>query len=414
VRPDAGVRLQVTPVPREDVTLGGRTYRAYRQEGDTFRIVCEEPCPIDEQYLFARYAGFREAKQELITLTGVDVHPRLTPVDIHLTGDSLCGAYQPFVVAGMAFPNITNGVWGPGANVCLWEYENASAPPPFIPVPLTLELALAREQQGLAVHEYAHVILYLRHELSYEWVVRALSYKVVRAAQGLCDEMNALYATTAYELCRRNGMGYEDFAPALREVDRLYQAGLGRQLDYYGEPLRTTSSAQLFRVLDGITGGDTLGACVAGGELTVQQCGDDAVLPPGGGAVTMYDGGITWTLPNGAVSEPLEVSAATWRLGMPVAEPWTSFLWAHNFGFEPAERPFSQPVRMTVHYDPALIPDGGSESSLVLWEMRTNFWPPTILPGSTVDTARNTVSANVWRVNRFIVAPTPTDGGPLP
>src|SRR6185369_17171441 len=70
------------------------TYRAYQAPGDTFRIVCQEPCAIAEDLIFAAYAGFKPAKEQLVALAGIDSLPGLQPFDIHLNGDSWCGPYH--------------------------------------------------------------------------------------------------------------------------------------------------------------------------------------------------------------------------------------------------------------------------------------------------------------------------------
>ncbi|RKH45544.1 hypothetical protein [Corallococcus sicarius] len=406
-RPDAGVDAglpppEIVPIPSEQVTLSGHAYRAYQRPGDTFRIVCEEPCPIEERYLFARYAGFLAVKDDLLSLTGVDVPSRLTPVDIHLTGDSLCGP-RVGTVAGSSFMNVTDLAPGPGSNVCLWELEASRAPLPEVARPLTVENALARENQVLLAHEYSHVVLFLRHELSYEWVVRAISYRVGGQADSFCSPMNRQFAPTAWELCQRNGMDYAQLAESLRRLDALWVAGEGLE-DLYRDVPRATSAYQYRRILDGLVGSDTLAACLAGGELWANQCGDAARFTPAGGTVTMYGGLVHWDLPAGALSADVQVEPGTWRKGMVVPEPWYPFMFAHGYSFEPASVTFNQPVRLTVRYDPALMPDASAESSLTLY-LRPDAQPAQAVPGAVVDPVAHTVSALVTKLGRYVIAP---------
>ena len=84
--------IAVVPIPVRQVQIEGVPYQAYQLPGDPFRFVCQEPCPLDEQYIYAEYAGFRAAHAKLIQLTGVDTLAELQPVDMHLVlEDSVCG-----------------------------------------------------------------------------------------------------------------------------------------------------------------------------------------------------------------------------------------------------------------------------------------------------------------------------------
>lgn len=403
---DAGVDAGTPPsevprVPREDVTLGGRPYAAYQRPGDTFRIVCEQPCPLEEAYIFARYAGFLAVKDELLSLTGVDVLPLMTPVDIHLSSDSVCGT--PGTLAGAAFMNRTGLAPGPGSNVCLWDWEASQAPPPHVPRLLTVEAALARDSQVLLAHEYAHVVFFLRQELSHEWFVRAISYRVGGQAESLCDSMNALHAPTAWNLCQQNGLDYPRLAESLRRIDALWASGQGVEELFEGVP-RTTSVYQYRRILDALAGSDTFEALASAGELRPNQCGDSARFMPPGGTVTLYGGRVQWSLPAGAVTEALQVEPGSWRSGMVVPEGWSDFQSAHNYAFLPSGFMLQRPARLTIRYEPALIPAGGDEASLTLYWMPGDA-PAQVVPGAVVDTEANAVSASVSRLGRYIIAP---------
>ncbi|RYZ43172.1 MAG: hypothetical protein EOO71_04820 [Myxococcaceae bacterium] len=405
-RPDAGVDAGLPPpevvaVPRTQVTLGGREYRAYQRPGDTFRIVCEEPCPIEETYLVARYAGFLAVKDDVVAVAGVDVSPRMVPVDIHLTGDSLCGPKG--TASGSSFMNQTGIEPGPGSNVCLWELEASQAKPPDIARPLTVRNALARANQVLVAHEYSHIVLFLRQELSHEWLVRAISYRVGGQASSLCDDINHQFAPTAWELCQRNGLDYAQLAEGLRKVDALWSADGGTEELHAGVP-RATSVYQYRRILDGLAGSDTLAACIAGGELRANQCGDASLFTPASGTVSLYEGRVRWELPAGALTQSVQVEPGNWRTGMVVPTQWNPFMFAHDYDFEPATQVFKQPVRLTVAYDPKLLPDGGAESSLTLYWMPPAA-PAQAVPGAVLDTEANTVSGLVSRLGRYIVAP---------
>ncbi|WP_163863027.1 hypothetical protein [Myxococcus eversor] len=398
---DAGPPIEVPSIPAQTVTLGGQSYVAYQRAGDTFRIVCQAPCPIEESYIFARYAGFRAVKDDLLSLTGVDVTPKMMPVDIHLASDSVCGS--PGNLAGASFMNSTPEGPGPGSNVCLWELEASRAQPPNVPRPLTVENALARANQVLVAHEYAHVVFFLRHEVSHEWFVRAVSYRVSGDAQSLCDATNELFAPTAWNLCQQHGLDYPQLAESVRRIDTLWSRGDGTEVLYQGVPL-ATSMYQYHRLLDGLAGEDTFTGLTMAGELRPNQCGDVASFTPAGGTISMYGGRVHWELPAGAVAEGFHVGPGSWRSGMVVPTGWESFAGTHNYSFTFGEEPLLKQARLTVRYDPSLMPTGASESSLTL------YWKPAAsiaqeVPGAQVDTAANTVSGTVSRLGRYIVAP---------
>jgi hypothetical protein len=287
--------------------------------------------------------------------------------------------------------------------VCLWELEASRKPPPYVPRALTVENALAREGQVLLVHEYSHVILFLRHEFSYEWLVRALSYRVGGLASSLCDDMNRDFARTGWELCQRHGFDFPLLAPSLTALESVYTSDGGVEDLYLGLP-KSTSGYQYRRILDGLVGADTFAACVAGGELHANQCGDSARFAPAGGTVRMYGGAVQWDLPAGAVSTPVQVEPDSWRHGLAVPEPWGDFMWAHVFAFTPTETVFAINPRLTIRYDPTLIPDGGTEASLTLYVMPTNSVARPVLEAQ-VDVAAHTVSAPLPTLGRYVVAP---------
>jgi hypothetical protein len=406
---DAGVPAPPAPppetvepppeLPREQLVLSGHEYRAYGRPTDTFRVVCQEPCAVDEAFLLARHQGFAAVKDGLVALAGMDVLPQLTPVYLHVEGDALCGSGGGSY-SGAAFMHWT-GTEYRGSHVCLFDVEASRAPPPNVPRPLTVTAARSLEAQMLPLHEYAHVLLFLRHEVSYEWWVRPLSYRLTGFITSLCDERLVTYgARTAYELCTRHGLDWEDFTWMSAQLAQLYAEGRGTVDLYSGG--RSTSAYQLRALLSERLGADTLAACVAGGELRANQWGDSAVLTPAAGPVSMYAGDVEWSLSAGAVSAPLTLLPGTWTRGMVVPEAWGPFMWAHNYEFLPALT-FGAPVQLTLRFDPALLPAGADPATLGLWY--ASEVPGQLLPASRVDLAAGTVTATVSRTGRYLLAP---------
>src|SRR5262249_23715525 len=133
-----------------------------------------------EDLIFAVIAGFRPAKEQLVALAGVDSLPEAQPFDIHLSGDTWCGPYQPEAFAGDAGLNYTPDYRPlPGSFGCFWDVEKAGPqPPPHASIPFTPETAVRLEFQLLRVHEYGHALFFIRHASSYEDFVKALSFRI--------------------------------------------------------------------------------------------------------------------------------------------------------------------------------------------------------------------------------------------
>jgi len=139
--------LVVLPVPKSHVMIEGKSYDAYQDPAETFRIVCQTPSAIDETAIFAKYAGMREAKHLLIDATGIDTLPQLLPIDVHLAADDACGPFNPNVAGDAGqYPSDGRG------RLCLFAVENGTRPPPTVPDPLVPETAIKLDHQGLFVH----------------------------------------------------------------------------------------------------------------------------------------------------------------------------------------------------------------------------------------------------------------------
>ena len=66
ISPDTPAPAEIVPIPVSPTQIEGLPYSAYWIPGDPFRFVCQEPCRLDPQFIFAEYAGIRLAHAELI------------------------------------------------------------------------------------------------------------------------------------------------------------------------------------------------------------------------------------------------------------------------------------------------------------------------------------------------------------
>jgi hypothetical protein len=115
---------------------------------------------------------------------------------------------------------------------------------------------------------------------------------------------------------------------------------------------------------------------------------DDGVLAgSGGGEVSVAEGAATLEVPAGAISGRVFVTARE-ATGLPAgAVPIAAF----DLG--PDGLVFTQPVTLTIAYDPANLPPGGSEADLRLYKLVGSGF--VLVDGSTVDEVNNTVAGQI-------------------
>jgi hypothetical protein len=387
--------VQITGTQNDQSSSTTGTYRAYQASpADGFRLLCQEPCSLDPSLIYAKYAGMKIARQSLLALVGgVDHTPKGAPFDYHVQGDSFCGAYQPGYTGDAGF-YATGGSFG-----CFWDVEKQNPTYPF-----TVENAQRIESQLLFVHEYGHTLFYDRHHASYEDAVKAFSIYVCGidatppGQADFCDPGIGIYMPLFHDLCQRNGFQPADFAPAMRELDRIFQAGMGTM--YAGSGGKPVTSIRVFRrLLDSLLGSDTRGAFLAAG-YTPFQAGGDAVAPAAGGTVSIAGGAVTLSVPAGALAANTTLLVEN-AYGSPNI---ANLSFQQMFRLLPDGITFSKPVRVTVSYHPsALEPAGANETHLRLWTIHGSYpsGPWVIVPNQQVDAKAHTISGDITATGQF-------------
>lgn len=258
---DTSTPSEIAPIPVSSIQIEGVPYQAYQIPGDPFRFVCQEPCSLDQQYIFAEYAGFRLAHARLIELTGVDTLAELQPVDMHLVlEDSTCGA-RPY---GHAYIySSTHQAYtcteGPGYYPTLEEKIWKAAQP---------------ENQYFPLHEYMHTIFFGRVSgkardfqddratFFHDFVVLLPSYAIgISDPARFCSYHDGpppgdYSGWLIFELCQQNGFQLKHVALSLIELDKLYQSG-GGQVDQGGYEHPVPIVAQYRDILNRLLGSDT-------------------------------------------------------------------------------------------------------------------------------------------------------------
>ncbi len=164
-----------------------------------------------------------------------------------------------------------------------------------------------------------------------------------------------------------------------------------------------------------VTGGDglaktawTLGAGLASNRVTasagtlpaisfVATATASSLIPASGGTLADAAGEVKLVFPAGALAEDTRITVSTVETADGRVVPGT----IHDFG--PAGTRFSQPVQLSIAYDPALVPSGTPESKLRLHLWTGDGWER--VPGSTVDVASDVVTGPVRHFSRYAAAP---------
>jgi VCBS repeat-containing protein len=114
-----------------------------------------------------------------------------------------------------------------------------------------------------------------------------------------------------------------------------------------------------------------------------------------GGTITAQGGKVVLVFPAGAVPEPVSVAVSK----ATVSE--TGYVLETAYSFDPSMT-FAAPVSLTISYLEANIPGGiANESKLQICEYKASAWTP--VPGSTVNTAANTVTAPINHFSRYAI-----------
>jgi hypothetical protein len=251
----------IDSIPVKAIQIKGVPYKAYQVPGDPFRIVCQEPCPLDERFIFAEYAGFRLAHPKLIQLTGVDTLAELQPVDMHLVvDDSICRE----LLGGHAY------IYSDTHKA----YTCTEGPGNYPSIEERIQKAAQSKEQYFPLHEYMHTIFFGRisgkagnfqdhyAESFHDFVVPLPSYAIgVMDPAGFCSYRNNLPSRGDYplwlisELCRQNGFQLKDVALSMIALDELYQSGGGQVEAGYSH--RVPTVAQYRDILNRLLGSDT-------------------------------------------------------------------------------------------------------------------------------------------------------------
>ena len=368
-------------------------YVAYRNSGDTFRILCPSPCPVDPDVIAAFHSGVVQAVKQTIAFFGIDILPELEPIDLHIANDTWCGSYHEGLTGDSGIYPSSSGL--STAYGCFWYADR----PDFFE-PFTAENVSQVSYHLLTVHEYTHPIFFVRHFYSYEDFAKASSFFVsgVGGAPPITDPCDdALYeigqGRLPWALCRDAGFSYADLPAAMHQLDALYHSGKGA-IDQ-GVPPKT-SVFQFRTILNGVLGSDTRDAFLA--ALTPPaQVGDDALLPAAGGVAWLLGGGVAIELAPHAVAADRALHVGAIYL-LPTGASVPNLDFDSIYSFTPATD-FAKTAILRIKYDASLLPTGVREETLKLYRLAGSAWQT--VPGARVDALHSEIVAPVTSLGTF-------------
>jgi hypothetical protein len=368
-------------------------YRAYQNPGDTFRIVCPEPCPVDPNVIAAFHSGFAQAAQQTVQFFGLDILPSLKPIDLHIANDTWCGNFHEGLTGDSSTYPAYSGL--STAYGCFWYADRTDFFEPF-----TAENVAQVSYHLLTVHEYTHPIFFGRHFYSYEDFAKTASFFVsgiggAPPIRDACDDSLSPInqGRLPWAMCKINGFSYSRLPAAMQQLDALYRSGAGK-IDQ-GVPPKT-SVFQFRKILNGLLGSDTRDAFLST-LIPPGQVEDDAALPGAGGEARFFGGYASLEVSPQAVSGNPSVHAAA-VYSLPVGAGFANLDFNSIYAFTPAIA-FSRPVTLRIKYDPSLLNPPVPEETLKLYELVNDKWQA--VPGARVDTFHSEIVAPVTGLGTF-------------
>jgi len=317
-----------------------QAFRAYQFPGDTFQIMCQEPCDIDEELLFGYYWGFKEGHKRLMEITGgYDAPSKFLPIDMHIKSDDRCPIPPGGIQAqSWSMPNSER------MYTCLYDldgdvnefksrYENFEMTPEY--------LAYWRHQNA-ALHEYLHAVLNpVGGNGIQESLIQGISILIIGPPTGWNPETRSWGFVPIEDFCDINYTGkYTQLLKDLCDQHGFTPAQLTESLKRQLELYRTDNSVYVNEwrlILNDILNAETKPILLK----YVRQpafLGDEFRVGYSGGFFSLVEDTIQLKIPEGAIENEVNVSIDSIRE--------VSF----SVRFTP-EIEFSKPITVTMTYD---------------------------------------------------------------
>jgi len=225
--PDLFSRFPPPPIfaiPKATIQIAGSSLDAYQLPGDRIRLVCQQPCALDERLIDSLYVGYKVTSQQDVRTAGIDLVDKIKTLDIHLTRDATCTRREGELGLTGSYPDDQWGVF-----ICL--YLNEPDLQNDVLVPFTPEGAIRAGGLGVFAHEYAHALLLGRFASSHDFVFPIEYVTLDQQNRGnyrdLCNSAYQGGAPLTYTLCKSKGLTFDQLIQSLLDIDTLSESGLG-------------------------------------------------------------------------------------------------------------------------------------------------------------------------------------------
>ncbi|HEX8692646.1 MAG TPA: Ig-like domain-containing protein, partial [Longimicrobium sp.] len=138
-------------------------------------------------------------------------------------------------------------------------------------------------------------------------------------------------------------------------------------------------------------------------ETFTRPAPSSAVVGSAGGTFPFVGGKVVMGFPAGALAEDWRISVS------PATVSAAGYVANTAYSFGPSGLTFALPVSLTISYDDANLPPGANEANLVICEFKASAWSE--VPGSSVNTTVNTVTAPISHFSRYAVFTEGSCGG---
>lgn len=219
-------------------------------------VICEEPCPLSEEYLQARTQGVKRSALDLYNLVRTTITPSLYPLKVRLHADSACGEYS-----NMLYSLTYDTPTAVKVFICMYDVERNER------VGYSLDPEHAVDADISTVHEESHLLWLNRARVPYVFQ-EAFSVGVSHfgAAEAIDDFCHSYFqvddATSVVDrsrnfwgsLCREYGFANNKIPILFEEIDDR-RTELGRNLNL----------SEVKQIFDSVTEMDTTTVFTAAG-----------------------------------------------------------------------------------------------------------------------------------------------------
>jgi hypothetical protein len=273
----------IVPIPKSSFQIGGESFDAYQVPGDRFRVLCKQPCGLNERLMDALYVSYKVTAQADVRTAGFDVLDKMSVLDIHLDRDNECTRFENELGLTTSYKDNPDSIV-----ICLYltdpQIQAAIQADPTNS--FTPEGAIRNGGLGVFAHEYAHALFFGRFASSHDYVF-PIEYVTLRPDNfvyysNLCESLYQNSAPLSYQLCQKNGFSFNEMIQSLLDINRLYDGGFG---DLQGGMV---SYNQYRVILENILGGDIMPAFNDAGyqKILIEEGNTPYTLPYAGESCT--------------------------------------------------------------------------------------------------------------------------------